>query len=206
MPDKSAGASAAPGKPVPASTEKRDLLRHTVATLAYRGGKAVRGAPPDFGHFQAGPRGWSGVGTRDLEERTGGDPPGGTPRGVEGKRSRTALEVLAHIGDLLDWSLSLAKGEEVWRPVPPCDWDHDVRRFSEALQRLDAYLASDRPLGCSCEQLLQGPLADALTHVGQIAMLRRLAGSPILGENYRLADISAGRVGLEQSPPRREFE
>jgi hypothetical protein len=177
MHDTSAGASPAPGRPGPASRDKRDLLRHAVATLAYRGGKAVRGAPADFGRFQVGAHG-----------------------------SRTASEVLAHIGDLLAWSLSLAKGEEAWRPVPPQGWDHDVQRFYEGLQRLDAYLASDRPLGCSCEQLLQGPLADALSHAGQIAMLRRMAGSPLRGENYRLADISAGRVGPEQSPPRREFD
>jgi hypothetical protein len=158
------------------STDTRDLLRHAVATLAYRGGKALRGAPGDFGQFCV----------------------------KDG--SRTPSEVLAHIGDLLDWALSLAKGAEAWRPVAPQAWDRDLARFYDGLERLDAELASERPLRCSYEKLLQGPLADALTHVGQIAMMRRLAGSPVRGENYFAADIAAGRVGAEQSQPRREFD
>ena len=74
------------------------------------------------------------------------------------------------------------------------------------MQQLDAQLASQDPQGASIEQVLQGPIADALTHVGQLTLLRRLAGSPVRGENYMRAEISAGRVGPAQPLPRREFE
>lgn len=155
---------------------KRALLRHTVATVAYRGGKAVRGAPPTFATFRAG------------------------------DTARTPASILAHIGDLFDWALSIAQGAQAWRDSPPQSWDEDVARFHETVQRFDDYLGSAAPLACDPEQLFQGPIADALTHVGQLAMLRRLAGAPIRGENYYKADIRAGRVGAEQTPPRREFD
>lgn len=154
----------------------RDFLRHTLATLAYRGGKAIRGAPTSFSDFRAG------------------------------ASSRTAGEILAHVGDLLDWALHLARGEHVWRDRPPDAWDADVRRFQEGLTALDAYLASDASLGFAAEQIFQGPIADALTHVGQIALLRRLAGHPVKGENYFAADIKIGTVGIGPATPVREFD
>ncbi len=155
---------------------KSQLLRHMVATLAYRGGKVLRNTPPSFDSFRVG------------------------------KTSRTPAQIFAHIGDLLDWALLLAKGEHVWHDSTPIPWDQEVRRFFEALKKLDDYLASDLPLGSPAEKLFQGPIADALTHVGQIAMLRRLAGSPVRGESYLKADITEGRVGPEQSPPAFEFD
>jgi hypothetical protein len=154
----------------------REMLRHAVATLAYRGGKAVRGAPDRFGDFKA-----------EADIRTPG-------------------QVLAHVGDLLDWTLELAEGRQTWRDSPPRPWTEEVARFFEALARVDARLASAAPLGFGERQLLQGPIADALTHVGQITMLRRMFGSPVRGENYLQADVVAGRVGPEQSAPRREFD
>jgi len=155
---------------------RRELLRHALATLAYRGGKAVRGAPDSFGSFHLA------------------------------ATSRTPVQILAHIGDLLDWALSLARGQEAWRESPPLAWPDEVSRFYDGLARLDAQLAAENPKGASVEQLLQGPIADALTHVGQLTLLRRLAGSPVRGENYLRADIGAGRVGPQQEPARREFE
>jgi hypothetical protein len=155
---------------------KREFLRHTVATLAYRGGKAVRGAPEGFATVRAVPTG------------------------------RAAAEILAHIGDLLDWCHSLARGERVWKDTTPEHWDGQVQRFFDRLQRLDDYLASDAPLGNPPEKLFQGPIADALNHVGQIAMLRRLSGAPVRGENYFRAEIVTGRVGPEQSTKRVEFD
>jgi hypothetical protein len=85
------------------------------------------------------------------------------------------------------------------------EWDLEVARFFAALERLDAYIASEEPLRSSAEQIFQGPIADALTHVGQLAMLRRLVGSPVRGENYAKAAIVAGRVGADQTPPPAEF-
>jgi hypothetical protein len=156
--------------------DKRALLRHTVATVAYRGGKALRGAPAGFASFRAG------------------------------DTTRTPAAILAHIGDLFDWGLSIARGAQAWRDSAPLAWDEEVARFHAGLQRFDEYLASDAPLACEPEQLFQGPIADALNHIGQIALLRRLAGAPIRGENYYKADIQTGRVGTEQTAPRREFD
>ncbi|MCP4204754.1 MAG: hypothetical protein GY769_22835 [bacterium] len=161
---------------MPADGAKTEFLRHTIATLAYRGGKAVRGAPEGFSGFRVGPS------------------------------SRTPGEILAHIGDLLDWALSQAEGHQVWREAELRSWDDEVARFFAALERLDRRLASGEPSGFPEEKLFQGPIADALTHVGQIAMLRRLADSPVRGENYFKAGIESGRVGADQVEPRREFD
>jgi hypothetical protein len=154
----------------------RLLLRHTVATVAYRGGKAVRGAPASFADFRAG------------------------------DQTRTPAQILAHIGDLFDWGLSLAKGAQAWHNSMPLPWDEEVSRFFAALEQFDEYLASDAPLDCSPEKLFQGPVADALNHIGQINMLRRLAGAPVRGENYHKAAIVVGRIGAEQAPPKVEFD
>lgn len=155
---------------------KIEMLRHTLATLAYRGGKALRGAPADFANFRCA------------------------------ESTRTPGEILAHIGDLFDWGVALADGVHRWEPKPPLDWESGTARFFAGLEALDRRLASAAPLGVPPEQLFQGPVADALTHVGQIAMLRRMAGAPIKGENYFKAAISAGSVSSEQRPPRVEFD
>ncbi len=157
-------------------SEKRQFLRHTVATLVYRGGKAIASPPAGFSSFSIN------------------------------ETSRTPGQILAHIGDLLDWALSIAAGDQKWHNSKPQSWDDDVARFFTGLEALDSYLASDAPLGAEPEKLFQGAIADALTHVGQIAMLRRMAGGPVKGENYFVAEIEAGRVGPEQSSKRREFE
>ena len=160
----------------PNVSARRDLLRHTVATLAYRGGKALRGAPSGFSEFKAG------------------------------ATSRTAGEILAHLCDLLDRGLSLAEGSQKWQESKPRSWDEDVRRFHDALAAFDQRLAMDADLGSPPERLFQGPVADALTHVGQIAFLRRLAGEPMKGENYHKAEITPGRVDADQAKPRFEFD
>ena len=120
--------------------------------------------------------------------------------------TRTPGEILAHVGDLLDWGLSIAEGEQKWHNSSPLPWDQEVERFFAALERLEACLASGVQLHVPAEKMFQGPIADALTHVGQINLLRRMAGIPVRGENYYVAEITAGNVGREQSPPRREFD
>jgi hypothetical protein len=158
------------------SDPKRELLRHALATLAYRGGKASRSAPANFAEYRCS------------------------------ETSRTPGQILEHIGDLLDWGLSIAQGKQTWRDSRAQKWDEDVERFFSALKAFDDFLASDQPLAASPEKLFQGPIADALTHVGQIAMLRRMAGAPIKGESYFAAEIGAGRVGQEQAAPKKEFD
>jgi hypothetical protein len=157
-------------------SDARALLRHTLATLAYRGGKAIRNAPASFANY-------------------------GSP-----DTSRTPAKILAHIGDLMDWALSMAEGQQKWHDSTPLVWEKECERFFTALRKFDDYLASGKPLNASAEKLFQGPVADALTHVGQIAMLRRMAGAPMKGENYFVAEISSGRVGPDQAPPLKEFD
>jgi hypothetical protein len=154
----------------------RDMLRHTVATLAYRGGKAIRNAPEGFGDFRASPT------------------------------SRTPSQILAHLCDLMDWALTQARGQQAWTDTTPGSWTDDSARFFKALRALDDYLATDQPLGYEPGQIFQGAVADALTHVGQINFLRRMYGDPVRGENYFRADIVTGRVESDQAAPRREFD
>jgi hypothetical protein len=123
-----------------------------------------------------------------------------------GEKTRTPTQILAHIGDLFDWALHLARGKHVWNDSVPLDWDREIARFFATLRAFDDYLAGDAPLGHPAGALFQGPVADALNHIGQINMLRRLAGSPVKGESYLKAEIVVGRVGPEQSAPRREFD
>ncbi len=123
-----------------------------------------------------------------------------------GPQTRTPGEILAHLGDLLDWAVTLADGKQKWNQSPVIAWDQGVDRFFTALETLDKRLASGVPLESSAEKLFQGPIADSLTHVGQIAMLRRIASSPMRAENYFVAEITAGRVGPDQAKPRREFD
>ena len=144
-------------------------LRHAVATLAYRGAKVLRAAPSEFSDFRPA------------------------------KGSRSAGEILAHLGDLLDWALSLARGKQRWRNSRPRAWSEDTERFFAALKAFDEYLASGEQLHTAPEKLFQGAVADALTHVGQIAMLRRLAGAKVRGENYYRAKIEIGRTGPDQN-------
>ena len=153
----------------------RLLLRHALATLAYRAAKACRGAPDGFTDFRAA------------------------------ADSRSAGEILAHLGDLIEWVDSQARGSQRWNNSKPSAWEDDVGRFHRALQRLDDYLASCAPLHYDAMRLFQGGIADSLTHVGQINMLRRLAGAPVRGENYSKAGVVVGRVGQDQEKPGVEF-
>lgn len=153
---------------------KRAFLRHTLATIAYRAAKVERDAPPGFGDFQLG------------------------------KGARTPVQILAHMGDLFDWALRIAQGKNDWVQSRPQSWRKEVDRFHASLLGLDRYLASDAPLDASPEELFQGPISDALTHIGQIAIMRRQDASPVRSEVYAKADIAAGRVGAEQ--PKSPFE
>src|SRR5205814_8406376 len=119
---------------------------------------------------------------------------------------RTPAKILAHIADLYDWALTQAKGAEAWNDSTPLAWDREAERFHAALQRFDDYLASDAPLAATAEKIFQGAIADSLARVGQLAMLRRLAGANMKSENYSRAEIVIGRVGVEQTPARREFD
>src|SRR5690349_1951889 len=160
---------------LPCMNEKYDFLRHTLATVAYRGAKAVRGAPPEFAGYRCN------------------------------DSSRTPGQILAHLGDLYDWALSIANGKQEWHDSQPLPWEQEVERFFAALKRFDDRIASGEPLADAPEKLFQGAVADSLTHIGQIAMLRRMAGSAIKGESYYRADISICNVGTVQATPKREF-
>ena len=148
-------------------------VRHVLATLAYRAGKVTRDAPERFG------------------------------KQCMGEGSKTAVETLAHMCDVLAWGTSLAQGDQKWAPREVGNWHETLERFHGELAALDEALAGD--VACKPEMLIQGPIADCLTHVGQIALLRRMAGSPIKAENYSVAAVQVGRVGPDQEPPDVEF-
>jgi hypothetical protein len=151
------------------------MIRHAVATMVYRGAKTLRDVPAEFGTFRVN------------------------------SKSRTPVEILTHMGDLFDWALSMTQGKGIWHSATPREWNEEIARFYQTVKKFDTYLASDSNIACPLEKLFQGPIADSITHVGQLAMLRNLYGVPIKGENYFVADIAAGKVGPEQAPPRREF-
>jgi hypothetical protein len=154
----------------------RLALRQMAATLAYRAAKVLRDVPPDFAH-------------RNFGDAT-----------------RQPVRILAHMGDLMSWGVSMAGGGKEWKPEGSDDWNTEVERFFTGLAALDAALAADGEFKGSIDKLIQGPLADALTHVGQLAMLRGMAGAPVRPESYARAVITAGRVGLDQEAPRAEFD
>ncbi len=155
--------------------EARDFLRHTVATLAYRCSKTLRDAPEHFADFKT--------------ELT----------------ANTPVFLLSHIADLLEWALTMTRSEPKYPATVIGDWQLEKHRFYTALKALDDFLASEVVIDAPLEKIFQGPIADALTHTGQLAMLRRMAGSPIKGENYFKADITTGVVGESQPAPKLEF-
>jgi hypothetical protein len=162
----------------PAASSAHDIafLRHTLATLAYRAEKVLREPP-------------SGFATQRI-----------------GAHSRTPLQLVGHLGDLLEWAVELADGKWAWRAASVGDWNADVARFYSALAKLDARLATGAPLGHPAQQIFQAPIADALTHVGQLALLRGHFGATVRPESYGRAEIVAGRVGRDQALTRREFD
>lgn len=134
------------------------MIRHTLATLAYRLEMTLRDAPPEFASFLAS------------------------------DSSRTPVEILAHMGDLMDWALSHVNGAETWKDSAPLEWPTEIARFKAALQDLDTRFAAGQ-IQCDEHRLFQGPIADALTHTGQIAFLRRMYRSPVPPQNYFKAEI-----------------
>jgi hypothetical protein len=160
---------------LPLETTK-PVLRHLMATLAYRAAKVLREAPAGFGSSSFG-----------------------------GAIRRPVL-IVAHLADLMAWGVTLVQNDVAWKAAGGDDWDVEVRRFFENLETLDRQLTAATLVPGAAEKLIQGPLADALTHVGQLAMLRGMAGAPVRPESYARATVTAGRVGLDQAPPGREFD
>jgi hypothetical protein len=157
-------------------TYEQRMARHAVATMVYRAAKTMRDPPAEFGRCRFN------------------------------QKSRTPAEIVAHMADLFDWALSMAKGEGVWRSSHPQGWDHEVARFYVSVKKFDTHLAFSSTVACPLEKLFQGPIADAISHVGQLAMLRHLFGAPIKSENSFVADIAIGRVGPDQPASRKEFD
>lgn len=152
-------------------TESRRLLQHCLATIAYRTQKALRGAPPSFADFRAGPH------------------------------VRTPHELVWHMTGVIGYARTMFHGGD-WIPPRCATFDAEVARFHEqlALLRDDFGDASLSPR-LTDAQFLQGMLADTLTHAGQLALLRRLAGSPVPSENFIHATVDAGNVSAAQAEP-----
>ena len=152
------------------------VLRHMIATIAYRAAKVLRDRPAGFEAASFGPA------------------------------TRRPVQIVAHLADLMAWALMLARGEHKWTASGSDDWEVEVRRFFDGLAALDSELAAGALPAGAMEKLIQGPIADVLTHVGQLSMLRGMAGAAVRPESYARADIAIGRVGPDQSPPRAEFD
>ena len=151
--------------------EKRALLRHFLAAIAYRTQKALRGAPESFASFRAA------------------------------RRVRTPHELVSHMDSVLGYALTFFVGGS-YRPEPLPEFAAEVLRFHGKLEDLSRHLERGTPLkGITPERLLQGPLSDAMTHAGQIALLRRLSGSPVPPENFLFAEVTASNIGPDQPPP-----
>ncbi len=152
--------------------DKRSLLRHFLAALAYRTQKALRGAPAEFDNFRAA----AGV--------------------------RTPAELVRHMTSVLGYARTFFSGGQ-YRPEPLPSLHDEIIRFHDMLEELARHIEAGTPLlqGMSAEHLLQGPFSDAMTHAGQLAILRRLAGVPVPPENFILADIEPERLGIEQAEP-----
>jgi hypothetical protein len=159
---------------LPADATARAVLRHMLATLAYRAAKVLREPPPDFG-------------ARTF-----------------GSATRQPTRIVAHLADLMAWGVTLARGEYTWKASGSDDWNVEVDRFFDQLAALDRELQS--LAAGAVEPVIQGPLADTLTHVGQLAMLRGMAGLPVRPESYARAEIVVGRTGREQAAAKREFD
>ena len=151
-------------------------LRHVVATLAYRAAKVLRDVPDGFATASFG------------------------------TTTRIPVQIVAHMADLMAWGVTIARGDYKWTAGGSGDWQTEVQRFFDELAALDAQLASAAPPDASIEQLIQGPLADTFTHVGQLSMLRGMAGTPVRPESYARAEVVTGRVGREQAPSKKEFD
>ena len=152
----------------------RQLLRHFLAAIAYRTQKALRGAPDHYPTFSAG------------------------------NRVRTPTELVRHMTALMGYVCTFFEGGTYpTKPEPLLSFKEEVDRFHRMIEAVGSLLASDAPCSITTEQLLQGPFADTMTHVGQLAMLRRLADSPVAPENFIYADIRADRLNADQPPPAR---
>jgi hypothetical protein len=152
----------------------RELLRHFLAAIAYRTQKALRDAPEHYPVFSAG------------------------------NRVRTPVELIRHMTSLMGYVTTFfVGGTYPVKPEPLPSFQEEVKRFHDLLGAVGELLASGQKCALTTEQLLQGPFADTMTHVGQLAMLRRLADAPVAPENFIHADIRADRLDADQPPPNR---
>jgi hypothetical protein len=168
--------TAEPPDPVAGGEVARATLRQLTATLAYRAAKVLRDVPPAFADTTIGPA------------------------------TRRPVQIVAHMADLMAWGVSMAHGGREWKAGGSDDWEREVARFFDGLAALDAALAAEGSFAGKIDKIIQGPLADALTHVGQLALLRGMAGSPVRPESYARAAIEVGRVGRDQAAPGFEFD
>lgn len=142
---------------------KNEYLRHTLATIAYRFQKSVSVAGKGFAGFSLG------------------------------KGSRNTTEIIHHIYHVLWWTRVFVQEERFINEKPEkLSFALEIKRVNSELAVLDKVF-SETALGMDfSKRLLQGPLSDVLTHIGQLSMLSRLNGHPIKGEDFSSAEISTG--------------
>lgn len=156
--------------------QKQTLLQHFLAALAYRTQKALRGAPPEFASFRAAPK------------------------------VRTPHELIRHMDGVLGYSRTFFIGGAYRAPEFP-DFRAAIAHFHETLADVALHIERGTDLReVTPEILLQGPFSDAMTHAGQIALLRRLAGHAVPPENFVFAEINVKNLGPDQPLPARPDE
>ncbi len=111
------------------------------------------------------------------------------PKHASGHGIRTPLELLGHMNGVLEFAISSLKNQPR-RNIPEQSWQEQITLYYEKLKELNQLMQENSFDTDTLERILQGPLADAMTHIGQLAMMRRLANSAIAGENYFAADMS----------------
>ena len=154
--------------------DARDTLRHFLAALAYRLQKSIRGAPEDYWYFEAG-------------------------QGV-----RTPGRIVRHINGVLSYAVAIIESGNLDQRthLEDLSWQDELERFHQTLKVLDQHLLNQPNLSDDLlRRLLQGPLSDAMTHIGQLATLRRMAGFPVRAENFMKANVQTGHLGADQPEP-----
>ena len=152
---------------------KNELLRHMLATIAYRFQKTVRNTTEEFGVFRN---------TRDT---------------------RTPIEIINHMYDVLNKTKIFIEKERYDKTsTAQLELRLEIERFHRVLNNLDVVL-SEKELDIKfSKRLLQGPLSDVLCHIGQIAMLSGQSGNKIKGEDFFSAKIMTGNTSSEQALPK----
>lgn len=134
---------------------QNELLIHTVKTIRYRFIRATQGASASFGEFRIG------------------------------ANTRLPKEIVNHMFDLVTKTISMLQHGHFGTPPPEqLNFQQEQERLLAALNDLQTGLSRLPPEPAKAKKLLQGPMLDMVTHIGQLAMLNGLHGNKVPRESY----------------------